>query len=148
MGKIYDNFPQKILQIRDEYRDKIDLLHSRVNLLTGKDRLLMEMYLEKGTSFKQMARLIGTNELRIARRIRNIIKRLIDDKYIICLQHRTKFGVTEMGIAKEHFLLGLSMREIAAKRHISYYKIREIIGRFNRLIKVTESGTEEQRHKG
>jgi len=59
--------PERTLKAQNEYRDRIDLLRSRVNLLTGKDRLLMTMYLENSNSFRQMARLAGVNESRTKR---------------------------------------------------------------------------------
>ncbi|MHC4572498.1 MAG: hypothetical protein ACYS0C_10545, partial [Planctomycetota bacterium] len=59
MKKIYLNIPESISTAKNAYRDRIDLLRSRVSLLAGKDKLLMTMYLENGNSFRQMARLTG-----------------------------------------------------------------------------------------
>ena len=122
---------------RNEYRDRIDLLRSRVNLLTGKDKLLMTMYLENSNSFRQMARLAGVNETRIARRIHKVTKRLIDGEYITCLRNRKKFTKTEMAIAKDYFLLGLSMKKIAGKRRCSYYHVRKTLKKIQRLVTIT-----------
>jgi len=122
---------------KNEYRDRIDLLRSRVNLLTGKDKLLMTMYLENSNSFRQMARLAGVNETRIARRIHKVTKRLIDGEYITCLRNRNKFTKTEMVIAKDYFLLGLSMKKIAGKRRRSYYRVRETLKKIQRLVTIT-----------
>ena len=69
MKRIHTKISERTLKDKNEYRDRIDLLRSRVNLLTGKDKLLMTMYLENSNSFRQMARLAGVNETRIARRI-------------------------------------------------------------------------------
>ena len=125
---------------RNEYRDRLDLLRSRVNLLTGKDKLLMTMYLENSNSFRQMARLAGVNETRIARRIHKVTKRLIDGEYITCLRNRKKFSKTEMAIAKDYFLLGLSMKKIAGKRRRSYYRVRETLKKIQRLVTTVNSG--------
>ena len=46
---------QGVLNNQNEQRDFIDLLRSRLRLLSGKDRLLMTMYLEKGNSYRQLA---------------------------------------------------------------------------------------------
>ena len=124
---------------KNEYRDRIDLLRSRVNLLTGKDKLLMTMYLENSNSFRQMARLAGVNETRIARRIHRVTKRLIDGEYITCLRNRNKFTKTEMAIAKDYFLLGLSMKKIAGKRRRSYYRVRETLKKIQRLVTIVDS---------
>ena len=128
---------ERILKGQNEYRDRIDLLRSRVNLLTGKDRLLMTMYLENSNSFRQMARLAGVNEARIARKIHRVTKRLIDGGYITCLRNRDKFSKREMAIAKDYFLLGLSMKKIAGKRRCSYYRVRETLKKIQRLVTIT-----------
>lgn len=135
MKTIHTNISPMTSKAKNEYRDRIDLLRSRVNLLTGKDKLLMTMYLENGNSFRQMARLAGTNEASIARRIHKVTKRLIDGEYITCLRNRDKFTETEMAIAKDYFLLGLSIRKIAGKRHRTYYRVREILKKIQRLVK-------------
>ena len=124
---------------KNEYRDRIDLLRSRVNLLTGKDKLLMTMYLENSNSFRQMARLAGVNESRIARRIHRVTKRLIDGEYITCLRNRDKFSKRELAVAKDYFLLGLSMKKIAGKRRWSYYHVRETLKKIQRLVTIIET---------
>ena len=48
------------------YADRIDLLRARVDILTGRDKALMTMYLENGNTFRQMARIAGVNETTIA----------------------------------------------------------------------------------
>lgn len=136
MKQIHKNISHKQSEIKNNYRDRIDLLANRVGLLTGKDKLLMTMYLENGNSFRQMARLAGVNEAHIARRIHKIIKRLLDGEYITCLRNRDQFSATEMNIAKDYFLLGLSIRRIATKRHFSYYRVRETLKKIQRIIKI------------
>ena len=134
MRKIYANIPKRASNAKNEYRDRIDLLRSRMNLLTGKDKLLMTMYLDKGNSFRQMARLAGINDTIIARRIYKIMKRLIDGEYITCLRNRNKFTKTEMAIAKDYFLTGLSIKKIATKQHLTYYRVRETLKKIQRVI--------------
>ncbi len=136
MKGIHTNISQKTLKAKSEYRDRIDLLRSRVNLLTGKDRLLMTMYLKNGNSFRQMARLVGVNEVSIARRIYKVAKRLIDGEYIMCLRNRNKFTSFEMAVAKDYFLTGIAIRKIATKRRRSYYCVRETIKKIQRIVHV------------
>lgn len=133
MGK--NNLPQTGLTAKNKYRDRIDLLRSRVNLLTGKDKLLMTMFMDNGNSFRQMARLAGTNEVSIARKIHKLTKRLIDGEYITCLRCRDKFTKIEMAIAKDYFLLGLSIRKIAGRRDATYYGVRRTLKKIQQLIK-------------
>ena len=135
MKQIHTNTPYDSLATRTSYRDRIDLLHSRVSLLTGKDRLLMTMYLKNGNSFRQMARLAGVNETTISRRIHKVTKRLIDGEYITCLRNRNKFTRMELAIAKSYFLAGLSIKKIAEKHQCSYYRARETLKKIQRLVK-------------
>ena len=134
MEAIHSNISEGTLRIKNECRDRIDLLRSRVNLLSGQDRLLMTMYLENGNSFRQMARLAGVNEAIIARRIHKVTKRLIDGEYITCLRNRDKLTDAELAIAKSYFLTDLSIRKIAEKKHATYYSIRENLKKIQRII--------------
>ena len=127
MKKIHVNISQTTLEAEKRRRDELDLLRSRLNLLNGKDKVLMTMYLENGSSFRQIARLTGVSDTSIARRIKILTERLIDGEYITCLRSRDKFTRDQMTIAKDYFLVGLSMKEIAAKRHRSCYHVRETI---------------------
>ena len=139
MKKIHENIPHRTLKIKKEYRDRIDLLRIRASMLTGKDKLLMTMYLSNSNSFRQMARLAGVNEVSIARRIHKVTKRLIDGEYITCLRNRDKFTKTEMAVARDYFLLGLSQRKISSKRNCSVYEIRKILKRIQQLVKTADS---------
>jgi len=138
MEEINPNIPQKTVEAKNRFRDRIDLLRSRLNMLNGKDKVLMTMYLENGNSFRQMARLIGVSETSIARRIHKITKRLIDGEYITCLRNRNKFNQHQMAIAKDYFWTGLSMRKIAAKRHCTFYRVRQTLNEIQHLLKDSE----------
>ena len=135
MKKIHTNISQKASEAKNLRRNQIDLLHSRLNLLSGKDKVLMTMYLENGNSFRQIARLLGVTETRIARKVRSLTKRLIDGQYIACLRNRNKFTIYQMTLAKDYFLTGLSMRKIADKRHRSRYHVRKTIKGIESIIK-------------
>ena len=135
MKKIHTNISQKTLEAKNQYRDEIDLLRGRLNLLNGKDRVLMTMYLENGNSFRQIARLTGISDTSIARRINRLTKRLLDSQYIICLRNRDKLNREQMAIAKDYFLRGLSIRKIAAKRQRSFYHIRETMKKIQSILK-------------
>jgi len=139
MKKIHENIPHGTLKIKKEYRDSIDLLRSRANMLTGKDKLLMTMHLSNSNSFRQMARLAGVSEASIARRIRKVTKRLTDGKYITCLRSRDKLTSAEVAVAKNYFLLGLSQRKIAIKRSCSIYRVRKNLKTIQHLINVADS---------
>jgi len=139
MKKIHENIPHRTLKIKKDCRDRIDLLRIRASMLTGKDKLLMTMYLSNSNSFRQMARLAGVNEVSIARRIHKVTKRLIDGEYITCLRNRNEFTKTEMAVAKDYFLLGLSQRKIAIKRNHSVYRIRKILKIIQQFINIADN---------
>jgi predicted DNA-binding protein YlxM (UPF0122 family) len=139
MKKIHKNIPQSSIKTRTEYRDRIDLLRSRVGLLAGKDKVLMTMYVENGNSFRQMARLVGVNEASIARRIHKVTKRLMNGEYITCLRNRDKFDKGELDIAKDYFLEGLSMKKIARKHSSTYYCVRKTLKKIQGLIKTADN---------
>jgi predicted DNA-binding protein YlxM (UPF0122 family) len=127
MEKIHVNISQTMLEAEKRRRGELDLLRSRLHLLNGKEKVLMTMYLENGSSFRQIARLTGVSDTSIARRINRLTKRLIDGQYIVCLRNRDKFTRDQMTIAKDYFMVGLSMKEIAIKRRWSRYHVRETI---------------------
>jgi hypothetical protein len=124
--------------IARKYGSRLELLESRIELLRGKEKLLMTMYLKNGNSFYQMARLAGVNEVTIARRIYKIIKRLLDGEYITCLRNRNKFSDCEMAVAKDYLLTGLSMRKIARHHRCSRYRVRQTLGKILAISKIKD----------
>ncbi len=127
MKKIHVNISQTTLEAEKRCRGEIDLLRSRLHLLNGKEKVLMTMYLENGNSCRQIARLTGVSDTSIARRINILTERLTDGEYITCLRNRDKFTRDQMTIAKDYFLVGLSMKEITVKRRWSRHHVRETI---------------------
>ncbi len=127
MKKIHVNISQTTREEEKRRRAELDLLRSRLHLLNGKDKVLMTMYLENGSSFRQIARLTGVSDTSIARRINILTERLTVGEYITCRRNRDKFTRDQMTIAKDYFLVGLSMKEIAVKRRWSRYHVRETI---------------------
>ena len=136
MEKICKNISDELPAKKEKYRDKVDLLLSRISLLSGEDKLLMIMYWKNGNSLGQISRLAGVGRLNIARRIHKITERLMEGKYITCVRYRDRFTMREMAVAKEYFLLGLSMRAIAGKRGWSYYRVRQILQRIQLVLEL------------
>ena len=141
MQKNVSNVSTATTQNLRNCRDRIELLRKRVNLLAGKDKAMMTMYLDNGNTFYQMGKMLEVNEVTVARKIRRIIGRLTDGRYMICLSNKGKFTPMEMNIAKDHFLLGLSIRKISLKRELSYYLVR---ARLNRIKEFVEIASRDQ----
>ena len=138
MRAVGEDSPRIVSKSKNSSRDRLDLLRSRVNLLSGEDKLLMTMYLENGNSFRQLARLTGVNEANVARRIRRITGRLLNGRYVMCIRHRDKLTKREMAIAKDYLLMGLSQKQIARKRNCSLYRIIKILRRIEELMATTD----------
>ena len=127
MKRVHENIGERTNTVKGRHRGGIELLRSRLNLLSGTDKVLMTMYVEHGNSIRQIARIRGASEASINRRIRAISKRLTDGPYIDCLRNRDKLTGRQLAVAKDYYLMGLSMRQIAAKRRRSYYRVREAL---------------------
>ena len=147
MKRIHSNIAESTSVANSTYRDRIDLLRSRIGLLAGKDKLLLTMHLENGNSFRQIAQLVGVNEASIGRRIHKIMRRLIDGEYITCLRNRDKFSEEELAIAKDYFLSGMSIRKIAIKRELTYYSIRKTIKKIQPIVTTAEKNNLQRKQK-
>ena len=123
-----------------EAADRIDLLRCRAGLLTGKDGALVQMYLNGTGTLNQMARLAGVNEANVARRIHKLVRRLLDGQYIICLHNRGKFTQEQIGMARDYFVDGLPMKEIADRHETTYYEVRKTMRQIQRLTNVPKKG--------
>lgn len=134
MNNIREDITEEELNVRGKYRDSIYLLRSRLSMLTGEDKLLMTMYWENGNSLRQIGRLAGINRISLARRINKITERLMEGKYIVCIRNRERFTRRQMDVAKDYFLMGLSMKKIAEERKLSYYQVREILQKIERKL--------------
>lgn len=135
MEEVHTDISQQSFNAEDHYRDAIDLLRNRVGMLVGKDKVLMTMYLENGTSFRQLAQLAGVSEATIARRIRRLTARLTEGEYIACLRNHGIFNEAELNIAKDHFIRGMSIRKTATSRHCTFYNVRKTLKRMKGILK-------------
>ena len=134
MKRVHENIKEQTISVKDLRRGRIELLAGRLNLLTGTDKVLMTMYIRHGNSIRQIARIRGVSETRVARRIRAVSKRLIEGPYIECLRRRDKLTSRQLAIAKDYYLMGLSMRQIAKKRCWSYYRVRDALGEIQSIV--------------
>ena len=129
----YDGLSNVETDLRKHKREQVDVLRGRIELLEGKDRAMMEMYLEQGNSLKQIAELLGVNATSLARRIRKLSDRLTRGTYLQCRRHEGLFSEAELSLAKDYFLRGVNMRRIARNRKMRYHKVREKIRRIEYL---------------
>jgi hypothetical protein len=95
----------------------------RAHLLAGEDRALLEMYLERGSSLRQISRLMGLTHQSVGRRIRRIIRGLTSDVYDICLANRDNFSGRELAVIKDFFVGGVTTKIIAQSRAVTPYRV-------------------------
>ena len=138
-----ENLSEAGLKEDSEPRDRVDLIRQRLSMLSGEDRLLMTMYWENGNTFRQIGRLAGVSRLSIARRINKLTERLMEGKYITCLRYRDRFTARQMTIAKDYFLLCLSMKKIAEKRHLSFYHVRKSLEKIQQILATVSTESSE-----
>jgi len=115
-------------------REQMEILRNRLCLLGEKDRALMRMYLENGSSIRQLAKLTGTNRANISRKVRKITRRLLDERFVICLHKRRAMTPFEFSVARDSFIKGLSFREISQRKRVSYHSIRKTMKNIKRVI--------------
>lgn len=99
--------------VRRGYADMVDLVRMRSDILNRADRVFLKMYLEKGSKVPEIAQLVGISEATVARRIKRLINRLLDGRYVACLRNRDKLSRFECAIARDYFIEGLSQSKIA-----------------------------------
>ena len=107
--------------------EQIDTLRNRFYLLETQDRMIMSMYLDNEMSFRQIALLLNASPGKISRRIRKIIFELTKGKFILCMKKRELFTRPEIDIAKDYFVGGLSIKQIAERKNMSIYQTRELL---------------------
>jgi len=110
-----------------EGRDAIEIIRTRAHLLASEERDLLLMYLEQGNRFRQIGRLMGLSRTSVARRIRKISQRLMNDTYSLCLSNRDEFTGRELTMIKDYFVRGLSMKGISRSRNVTLYHVRMVI---------------------
>jgi len=123
-----------------ENRDIIEILRMRAHLLAGRDRVLLEMYLERGNSLRQIGRLMGLSPCNVGRRIRRIARRLADDTYEICLGNHDDFNGREMALIKDFFIRGLSAAHISQNHGITLYRVKATLRKARRYAASTKGG--------
>ncbi|MCU0918490.1 MAG: hypothetical protein MUC88_28615 [Planctomycetes bacterium] len=120
-------------------RDTMEWLRERADLLCGADRALVRMYLEAGSTFYQLAQLVGRNRSSVCRRIHRLIRRLSDETYRVCQRCPHLFDGRELAVVRDHFVRGVSLRRISRDHQLGYYRVRRIVEKARRLARATKT---------
>jgi hypothetical protein len=124
----------------------LDLVRQRMGLLDGEDKILMSMYYIDGCNFRRIAMLLGVNECSVSRRIRKITTRLLAGQYIRCLRNQQFFNSADLQIAKDYYVGGRTIRQIAAERVCSLYEVRRAIERIEAILGVVEKADDRKQN--
>ena len=110
-----------------QWRARMDLVDLRAHLLNGQDRALLQMYLEAGRNFHEIARLVGLSPSTVCRRIHRMIRRLSDPTYTVCLRHQRHFSSVELDVIRDRFVRGLSLVSLGRRHALGHRRIRRIV---------------------
>ena len=113
---------------------KIDMIRSRARMLEGKEKLLMDMYFERGVSIRQMSKMSGISETTISRRVRRLKERLLGREYLVCVRNSHLLDKKCIKIASQRFIKGLSIKNIAENNKMSIYMVKKIFGKIDEII--------------
>jgi DNA-directed RNA polymerase specialized sigma subunit len=105
--------------------DQLDTLKARCELLSGTDRVLMELLLQGHSKCAELAVLLGVSESALSRRIHRLTE-VLGGQYLICLRHYKQLSPVEWKVARLAFLNGWSLRQIACHTGLSLYRVRQI----------------------
>lgn len=104
-------------------RELSEVIRRRLYWLSGRDRLLLEMVYEKGSSRRQIASLLKLPVSSLSRRIEKLTDRLLNRDYSICLLYRGQLSALQIHIARDWFVRGVSRKAIARRYRISLYRV-------------------------
>ena len=124
MKTLNNNISGELLASNTQHLENIDLLRHRKDLLEGQDKVFMTMYLDNGNSFRQISRLLGVSEATISRRIQKLTKHLTGESFYIYRQYRKKLNKRQKQFARDYFLTGLSLRQIAKKHQCGFLTVK------------------------
>lgn len=116
-----------------QWRARVDLLDRRAHLLDRQDRVLLQMHLEAGCNFHEIARWTGLSPSTVCRRVHRMIYRLSDPTYTICLRNARHFSPQELDMIRDHFVRGLSLRRIRRRHRLGHRRLRRIIAKARRM---------------
>ncbi len=117
----------------EQWRTQVDLLDRRAHLLDRQDRALLQMHLEAGLSFHEMARWTGLSPSTVCRRIHRMIHRLADPTYVICMGNARHFRPQELEMIRDHFVRGLSLACVRRRHRLGHRRLRRIIAKARRI---------------
>ena len=122
------------------YRGAAEVLESRLEFLDGKEKIMMTMRVRQGATFGQIAALMGMHEASVARLVRKIRSRLLKGAFITCLKKRESLTDEQLAIARDYYVLRLSIPTIANKHNCTLYHVRMVLSQLADFIVAANIG--------
>lgn len=120
---------------RTTAREEAELLAYRAQFLQDQDALLLELVIERGSSYGQISRLTGLSEPTIRRRFRKLIVRLIRPEPLTVLRSH-RLGARQIRVAQGYYLEGRTQTRIIRDTGFTPYFVRKTITQIRRLARV------------
>ena len=111
-------------------------------MLRPAERVLVELAVRGGRSHRQIAALVGGTPGSITRKLQRLSQRLRDPLVLALLHPNCLLEPQERQIGVEHFLCGLSAKELAAKHQIPAVRVRRVL----HSLKLWHRGAGERRN--
>jgi len=99
----------------------------RLDLLPMRDRAIVELTLRSNLSRSGIARALGMAPGQVSRRLRVLYARLHDPLVVALFDPRCPLAPEYRQLGTEHFLLGLSTRELAEKHQLGLVEVRQML---------------------
>ena len=99
----------------------------RAAMLRAEERVLVELAVRGGRSHRQIAALVGGTPGSITRKLQRLSRRLSDPLVLALLHPNCTLEPQERQLGVEHFLCGLSAKELATKHQIPAVRVRRVL---------------------
>jgi len=136
------------IRLKSEYFTKADnnrrLLvekaQDRLHLLRAEEFKILGPYLLHGMPLAALSRLLNMERRRLARRLEQLLRGLVDDRYISLRRYDEVIAPRSLEIGYERFIRGDSYQAIARRHHLSGWQVRRICEKLEAFIDAKSHG--------
>lgn len=117
-----------------DYRNHLERLEQRLDLLGPQDRRLLESYICHGVGFRQLEQLTGQRARPLSRRIHNLCQGLLANQYLTVVRHADVFSPQTTSLAYDYFLCRRGYRSLARRYRLSEWQARKRIAQLEATV--------------
>jgi DNA-directed RNA polymerase specialized sigma24 family protein len=118
--------PDSVSTLRDAQGMQEAVLR-RAAYLDDQDRMLLQLVLRGSISRREMGKLVGVPGGTVSRRVARLSRRLHDPIVVALTDPRCPLASEYRQLGVEHFLRGMSVRELADLHEMSPTQVREVL---------------------